>query len=217
MTDKPNTPSNTTTVDDVQPEDATQSSGASGTHADDISASAEQFADEAAKSAKSRGEELKAKAKTEAREFGEKAKSVAEAKAEEAKGYATSELDRRAESIRHAGREYGESSYQAHAADYLASNLHHAADVIRDRDVSSLLDDVSQFARRNPAVFLGGAALLGFAAARLLKASDRSPSVARFDQRQSADRIVGADDGFSGARYGAARPPQARPNGGYAQ
>ena len=46
--------------------------------------------------------------------------------------------------------------------------------MVREQSLSSLTGDLTRFARQNPAVFLGGAALLGFAAARLMKASERS-------------------------------------------
>lgn len=138
------------------------------------SESAREMAEDTASAARSRAAELGERAKAEARGLGDQALGMAEAKVDEAKGYATSEIDRQAESIRNAGREFGDDSYQARAADYLASNLQQAADVIRSKDLGTMVDDISTFARRNPGVFLGGAAVLGFAAARLLKATERS-------------------------------------------
>ncbi len=46
-----------------------------------------------------------------------------------------------------------------------------ATNRLRERSIPDLMDDVSAFARRNPLLFLGGAALAGFAAARFLSAS----------------------------------------------
>ncbi|MEM7640904.1 MAG: hypothetical protein AAF366_00065 [Pseudomonadota bacterium] len=106
---------------------------------------------------------------TEARD---RAKTFADDRADQAKGYASEQIERQADSLRDAGRQYGEDSYQAHAAEYLASNLANAAEILRQKDVGSLTADVTHFARRNPALFLGGAALLGFGIARLLKADD---------------------------------------------
>lgn len=57
------------------------------------------------------------------------------------------------------------------AAGRLADNLSDAANAIRTTDLKAVRDDVAGFARRNPLLFFGGAALLGFAAARMLKNS----------------------------------------------
>jgi hypothetical protein len=49
------------------------------------------------------------------------------------------------------------------------------ADEIRQRGVGEMLDDVHAFARRRPALFIGGAFLVGIGIARFLKSSaDRS-------------------------------------------
>ncbi|MBY5987839.1 hypothetical protein [Roseovarius atlanticus] len=49
--------------------------------------------------------------------------------------------------------------------------VENATNRLRERSIPDLVDDVSAFARRNPLLFLGGAALAGFAAARFLSAS----------------------------------------------
>ncbi|CTQ48181.1 hypothetical protein [Jannaschia donghaensis] len=118
------------------------------------------------------GSDLKAKAKAEAAKIADQARAAADARVEDVKGEATQRIDDTAANIRSAGREFGPESYQAQAADYLADNLIEAADRIRAQDLDSIARDATDFARRNPAVVLGGAALLGFAAARLLKASE---------------------------------------------
>ncbi|WGH79468.1 hypothetical protein [Jannaschia ovalis] len=137
----------------------------------DTQKSAAEIAEETGAAAKDRAGQLSDKAKAQAAKAAEKARGMADAKAEEAKSYATGEIDRTAEQIREAGRQFGAESYQSQAADYVAQNLSQAADHIRDKDLGDVVDDVSRFARRNPALFLGGAALLGFGVARLMKAS----------------------------------------------
>ena len=60
------------------------------------------------------------------------------------------------------------------AADYsetAAEKLRTAADYFNTHDVNTMYRDVEGLARRNPAVFLGGAFALGFIAARFLKSS----------------------------------------------
>jgi hypothetical protein len=140
----------------------------------DTEKSAAELARETKDAAADRAAELTAQAKAEAAEMGDRAKGLAADGAEQAKGYASDTIAGQAETLRQAGREYGEDSYQAHAADYLATNLAQAADVLRHKDLGALGNDVATFARRNPALFLGGAALLGFAAARMMKATDRA-------------------------------------------
>lgn len=116
--------------------------------------------------------ELADKAKAEASKVADKAKSAAESGLEGIKGEATQRIDETASHIRSAGREFGDDSYQAQAADYLADNLIEAADRIRAQDLDSMTREATAFARSNPTLVLGGAALLGFAVARLLKASE---------------------------------------------
>lgn len=56
-------------------------------------------------------------------------------------------------------------------ADSAASQLERFSTQLRDRDVSELMDEVSAFARRQPALFIGGGVALGLVAARFLKSS----------------------------------------------
>lgn len=134
---------------------------------------AARMAEETGAAASSRASELADTAKAEAGKLAASARARAETEVEGLKGQATSRIEETAEHIRNAGHEFGDESYQAQAADYLASNLSSAADFIRDQDLGSLTADVSSFARRNPAVFLSGAAVLGFALARMMKATER--------------------------------------------
>ena len=64
-----------------------------------------------------------------------------------------------------------ENETLAEYVDMASDQLRRFADNIRQRGVADMMDDVSQFARRNPAVFIGGAFLLGIGVARFLKAS----------------------------------------------
>jgi len=65
------------------------------------------------------------------------------------------------------------------AGDYAqkaASQVERAADYLRERSVEQMVGDVQDFARREPALLLGGAFALGFLAARFLKVGGRSAS-----------------------------------------
>ncbi len=165
------------------------------------------MAKETGEAAKSRAADLTEKAKSEASDVAEaateKARDYANDRVETAKSYASGEIDKTADRVRNAAREFGEDGYPAQAADYLADNLHQAADALRSADVGSVVDDLSQFARRNPAVFLGAAALLGFAAARVMKASERQRgrSNADYDRAYGSGRRYAGDMG-QGREYG---------------
>lgn len=65
---------------------------------------------------------------------------------------------------------------QAQMADQLAAGLGDLAGALRDTDLDAVTRKVTHVARENPVLFLGGAALLGFAAARFLKSSDTAPA-----------------------------------------
>ena len=54
-------------------------------------------------------------------------------------------------------------------AQKAAVRVEHAADYLRERNVDEVVRDVQDFARREPALVLGGAFALGFLAARFLK------------------------------------------------
>ena len=65
------------------------------------------------------------------------------------------------------------------AADYgdkAANSLEQLSNYIREQDPKQLLNDVQNFGRRRPALLLGGAFLLGFAGARLIKSSMNAAS-----------------------------------------
>jgi uncharacterized phage infection (PIP) family protein YhgE len=60
------------------------------------------------------------------------------------------------------------------AAQYIrqaAEQIQGVADTVRERDVRELVDEVQDFARRQPTLFFGGAVVLGFAVLRFLKST----------------------------------------------
>lgn len=61
--------------------------------------------------------------------------------------------------------------YAAEYGDKAAASLERFSTYIREQDPKQLLNDVQNFGRRRPALLLGGAFLLGFAGARLIKSS----------------------------------------------
>ena len=61
------------------------------------------------------------------------------------------------------GQEYGDYARRA------ASAIESAASTIANKDADDLIDDTREFVRRSPGVALAGAAIVGFALARLVK------------------------------------------------
>ena len=121
-----------------------------------------------------------------ARDAGQKAASAAtheaQHQAEAARGRAADEVSDISVALRRAAEETREGSPQERTFGMLAETLADAADAIRTKDLGEVTHDLSTFARRNPLAFLGGAALVGFAATRFAKASSR-PDVPRTDPR----------------------------------
>jgi hypothetical protein len=64
---------------------------------------------------------------------------------------------------------------------------------LRSSDINQLVGEVEQFGRRRPAVFLGGAFLLGFMAARFLKSSN--PAAERNGGVSARESLVRYEDG----------------------
>ncbi len=93
-------------------------------------------------------------------------------RAEDAKATVAGEVHDMASVLRKAADEMRGGSPQERSIAFVAGGLADASDAIRDKDMGEILHSVTSVARRNPILFLGGAALLGFAASRYLKASD---------------------------------------------
>ena len=101
---------------------------------------------------------------------------------------ATNEVQHFATALRRAGdglRDEGTSSIGAALLTRAADQLESFGSSLNGKDFDTILSDVDRLARRNPAVFAGGALLLGFAASRFFKSSSRN--VTRPYDSQAAD------------------------------
>ena len=94
-------------------------------------------------------------------------------KIEAQKAAASESLTTVAHAFRHTGQQLRgqEQEGVARYIDQAAERVEHFADYLGGRDVRELARDAEQFARREPALFLGGAIALGLLAARFLKSS----------------------------------------------
>jgi hypothetical protein len=115
--------------------------------------------------------------------------------AERFKGYAGS-IHRAADSLDQ------DMPMVANFAHKAADEIEHLADSVKDRDLADLVGVVHDYARRQPAIFLGATALAGFLAVRFLSTSAQ--------KRTQQARTDGWDDGVG--PQAANRP---RPAAGY--
>jgi hypothetical protein len=105
------------------------------------------------------------------------------ARADAQKNRAADGLGGIADVFRTAGNELRtENEAVASYVDMASDQLRRLADQIRQKGVTDMMDDLHNFARRRPALFIGGAFLVGIGIARFLKSSaDRQA----FNERDS--------------------------------
>lgn len=76
------------------------------------------------------------------------------------------------ENLKGSGQESGVVALTAQYGDSLARQVEQFSDYLEKHNVGDMMRDVERFARRNPAVFIGGAFALGLLGARFLKTSN---------------------------------------------
>ncbi|WP_425093465.1 hypothetical protein [Tropicimonas sp. S265A] len=91
-----------------------------------------------------------------------------------AKHHVADHAEAQADSFAEASQAFSDNPYARQAAEHVSETLTQFAYAVRTADLGTLQHDVTDFARRNPALFFGGAAVLGFIAARAMKASERA-------------------------------------------
>ncbi len=116
-------------------------------------------------------EDVAHSARDAAMDAAESAKTHVKGRADAAQGVAADEVKNFSSALRTAAEEMRDGSPQARTFSQIADGLADASEQIRDKDLGEIVGDLSDFARRNPMVFLGGAALVGFAATRFAKAT----------------------------------------------
>ena len=93
------------------------------------------------------------------------------------KDEAASELEKVAGAVRQLGQGLGDQQqgplvqYAAEYGKKAADGLERFTNYLRQTDTKTLVNEIENFGRRQPAILLGGAFLLGLAGARFLKSS----------------------------------------------
>lgn len=170
-------------------------SDASGDTSSDVKAAADQ--------AKEQVSQATDQVKEQAGKVTDKAKEQATTRAEEQKERAAQGLFGFADTLNQvSGSMRDQNPAMANFADTAATRLEDFATSIRDKDVNELMSDVEDMARRQPALFIGGAFLAGVVAARFLKSSSGMTTAGR-SQDFSSNRYSQYDDtqGFA-SQYG---------------
>ncbi len=150
------------------------------------------FEDENRKAGKTRS--TAAELKSRASQAMSSAKDEAAHRAEGAKSSIANEMSDVARALRGATDDLRGNSTSKRTVDWVADRLDGMSQAIQNRDTSQLMNEVSGYAKRNPALFLGGAALVGFAISRFAKASSepRHEHWSGLDEDSAASGIAGA-------------------------
>ena len=83
-----------------------------------------------------------------------------------------------------------ENETLASYVDLAGDQMRRLASHIRERGVADMLDDVHAFARRRPALFIGGAFVVGLGLARFLKSSADRGSMRRYGNFSAVDPMT---------------------------
>ncbi|WP_424933975.1 hypothetical protein [Amaricoccus macauensis] len=142
---------------------------------------------EAAERARERFDDARAQAEAGLQD----ASAMAMDKAEAAKKDAAGEVRRTADGLEAAAAELEDSPLQRDLLHEAADGLKQISRSVEGKSLSEMASGLSDLARKNPAAFLGGAALAGFAMARFARATDpaeddSAPRMA--ESRKTVDR-----------------------------
>ena len=149
-----------TTTPETGPESSMDDISKIKSTADDIASRAKQVTEEAADATRGAAESLTSGARSLADDARETAEDAAESVGQA--------VDRVGTALREVADDLRDGSLQERTFGQLAQSLADVSDAVREKDLGALSRDVSDFARRNPLLFFGSAALLGFAAARMM-------------------------------------------------
>jgi gas vesicle protein len=164
----------------------------------------DQVADAGAEMKQRAGDALQASADVASdklKEAAEAAKDVASGAVDQIQGQAREQqrsgadfVERFAGNIRDAARAFeNDAPFAARGMSSAAEYVEDAAEKIRNGSFSDLVDNATDFAKRQPAAFLGISVLAGFAAVRFLKASGGGSSSSQ--HRDASNRTTSAPRG----------------------
>ena len=121
----------------------------------------------------------------------DKVRDTATAQLSTQKARATDGLGSLAQAVRQSTQPFRDNQ-QDTIAQYIekaADGLERFSARLRDRDMNDLMQDAQQFARRQPALFIGAAFAVGVIAARFLKSSSEPSGHGLRSQYEASSRI----------------------------
>ena len=164
---------------------------------------AKRSADQVASDVKDAASDLAGQARAAASEAADRTKHKVTDYAEQQKGAAADQIGKLSEAAHAAADHLNEASpTMARYAHDLAGGIDRFAGVVRERSVADLMRQASEYARREPAVFVAGTVFAGFVMARFLKSSAERAEREQWQNRgmgSSGDRYRDRS-GFSGDR-----------------
>lgn len=117
------------------------------------------------------------------------ATEAAEGQAREQQRASADFVERLADNIREAARAFeSDVPFAARGINSAAGYVENAAEKLRNGSFRDLVDGATDFAKRQPAAFLGVSVLAGFAAVRFLRASGGQPSSSQRGDRKNTAR-----------------------------
>jgi len=165
----------------------------------DIKGQASALTQSAADAMKTQAGNLKEQAKDIASDAGDKLlSSVSEQKAAGA-----DYVGNIANIVRRTAYEFDSDIPQAgHYIRKAAAQLDSVSDAMRNRDMSEIVGNVQDFARKQPTAFFGAAVLLGFAAVRFLKSGSSGPAAAATTTQQNFGGAAARQPNIGGTTAG---------------
>ena len=165
----------------------------------DAATQAKDKAQEAAGQAKDKAQEAAGQAKEKAQEAKQQASSRLREQVDQRSTQAGEQVNSTASDLRTVGEELRNQGKETPAklAEQAADRTERLGSYLRDSDSDRILNDVEDFARRQPWAVAVGGLLLGFAASRFLKASSSDRYRSRQEQQRigtSVDRSPDLDD-----------------------
>jgi hypothetical protein len=186
----------------------------SGASAQDSSEGASASLDKAAAALQTRlGDEasgLGNEAKQLAQDVAGRARDTAQERLSNGKERAVQSLSSVADALRHTGqhlRLQDEESLPTYI-DRAAEKLESVSGYLRDKELGDVVGDIESFARREPAIFIGGAFALGLLGGRFLKSSSGAPRNQLQSSRQGSETIPPASSARPAGRSSQRRKGQ---------
>jgi hypothetical protein len=159
----------------------------------------------AASQAKDRAQEAAGQAQEKAQQVAGQARSKAREQVDQRSTQAGQRVRSQASDIRSVAEQLREQGKDqpAKVADQAADRIERVGSWLEQADAERMLDEVEDFARRQPWVVAVGAAAVGFAAARFLKASSGDRYERRFPAASGRATVrAGSLEGGSATGYG---------------